>query len=650
MNGIIGMSHLLAQTTLDNAQSNYLNKIDVDLFKVVEQVVNINEFKAHDKGLELVVDYDMNLGKEFYGDSLRISQILTNLLSNAIKFTDSGEIKIVIKNLQNNRARFEVIDSGIGLSEEQQRKLFQEFSQADGSTTRKYGGTGLGLAISKKLVELMDGKIWVESELNHGSVFVFEIELIKKEKEQNTPITIFKNKKALIVDDTKSWQDVLGYLLNSFGFETKIVSNEIDAINIIKSEYFDIVFMDWNMPNMNGIQIIKKIKKEHNTKLEFILISAYEQQNIINSAKEVGVEYFIPKPINPSILNNTLSDILLGTHKLRENLDSSKIYANLKKDITTLRGSKILLVEDNKTNQEIILGLLENSGIIIDIANDGIEAIEKYKQYKDYELILMDLQMPNMDGYSATKIIREKNKDIPIIALTANAMREDIAKTQAVGMNKHLNKPIEVDKLYETLLEFISKKANVIDINIPKDNKEDISLPEFDNIDSKSALKLVMENKKIFIDILKGLYEYKDIALEEMSDDEFKRTTHTIKGISASAGASALHKIAKEIDETGDKNLLGKLYEELKKVTDEIEQKIINTKEHTLDKMDLQATKRDELFLDLKNAIATKRAKNCKPIIQEIDKYHLNSDDSKLFDNIKRLIKKFKFKDALELL
>jgi len=254
-----------------------------------------------------------------------------------------------------NKFRFEVSDTGIGLTQDEQFKLFKAFSQADGSITRKYGGTGIGLYISKQLVELMDGEIWVESEIGIGSKFIFEIDLIEKD--------------LLIVDDNKM---------------------------------------------------------------------------IINS------------------------------------------------DITALKGNKILLVEDNSINQEIILGLLENSGIKIDIANNGEEALKKYA-IKKYELIFMDLQMPIMDGYEATKIIRAKDKDIPIIALTANAMKEDMQRTKLVGMNEHLNKPINVELLYKTLFKYLSNKSTKSQI-LKNDNKH-IIIPNFTSI----GLSYLLENKKLYL-------------------------------------------------------------------------------------------------------------------------------------------------------
>jgi len=361
MNGIVGMSYLALQTNLNNKQRNYIEKIDnsakmllaiindiLDLSKIesgkliIDKVdFNINKmidnsmdlirFKAKKKRLKLSVTYSNDIPAKLYGDSLRVSQVLTNLLGNAVKFTSSGKVSLLVSKVKENKFRFEVKDTGIGLTKNEQKKLFKAFSQADGSTTRNFGGTGLGLVISKQLVELMGGKIWVESEYGIGSSFIFEIEL-------------------------------------------------------------------------------QEIK--HNTK------------------------------------------------NIEVTKDTQKESINLKKNIDLLDGHRVLLVDDNPINQEIVAGLLENSHIELSIASNGQEAVDMFCK-KVYSLILMDIQMPIMDGYEATRIIREKDKQIPIIAITANAMKEDIIKSAKRGMNDHINKPINVERLYATLLKYIPhQKAN----------------------------------------------------------------------------------------------------------------------------------------------------------------------------------------------
>ena len=553
MSGIIGMSHLALQTNLDEKQTTYLksidnsannllniindildfskieagkleiNKIDFDMDELLSSIKSIVTIKVDEKGLACDIKCNCSTDHIYFGDSLRISQILLNLISNAVKFTKVGNISAEIKMLDKNIARFIVSDTGIGLSAEQIDKLFKSFTQADGSTTRKYGGTGLGLSISKQLVELMGGKIWVESEPNVGSKFIFEIELQKGD--------------------------------------------------------------------------VNKIVK-------------------------------------------------------KENIDLNQI--------STLQNSNILLVEDNTTNQEIIKGLLETSSINIDIANNGVQAVQMFESNpKKYELILMDMQMPIMDGIEATKIIRMMNKDIPIIALTANAMKEDIEKTKKAGMNKHLSKPIEVEALYSTLLKYISKKVEATNVNI---KTEDITIPNFININTKKGLSHMMNNKKLYMKILNDFYtNNKDLSpvglipcgkLEYLDDKELERVAHTIKGISGNIGATSLSEISGKLETTLDKNLFDKFYQELNKVLDELKDCNIDKLQdiQTQNLLELESTKRDELFASIKEYANNRKAKQIKEIVDELKEYNLSSEDRERVDSIKELLRKRKYINIMEII
>ncbi len=544
MNGIIGMTHLALQTNLNEKQKNYINNIDssarslldiindildfskieagkleinnidFSLKKLLEDISNIVKFKADEKDLNFTINYDENMNNYFYGDSLRISQILINLISNAIKFTENGSVKLNISYGKiDNIYRFEIIDTGIGISQENQNKLFQSFSQADESTTREYGGTGLGLSISKQLVELMGGKIWVESKVGVGSKFIFEINLIGSDK-------------------------------------AKIEKKEPIEINQIK----------------------------------------------------------------------------------------------------TLKGSQILLVEDSLINQEIIIGLLENSGISIDIASNGEIALDMFESGK-YELILMDIQMPVMDGYEATRRIRGIDKDIPIVALTANARIEDAQKTKIAGMSEHLNKPIDIEKLYETLLKYISKKIEVKDVEGTICSNNNIIIPKFINIDANEGLLHLAGNKKLYMKVIKNFYySYNNLKIENLEEDEFKRATHTIKGLSANMGAKSLHRIAQILDDSQDRTLIASFNAELKKVLDELKNIASEEISDIKDKKEISKTQKDELFEKLKVAAKTKRPKNFKSIIEDLDSYILLEEEKSIFEKVKILIKKYKFKEALTVL
>ncbi|MEA1983404.1 MAG: response regulator [Campylobacterota bacterium] len=680
MNGVIGMSHLALQTDLDEKQQNYLNRIDdsakallgiindildfskieagkinienadFDLFKVVDHAINLIEFKAHEKNLELIVSYGTDVGKLFHGDSLRVGQIIINLLSNAIKFTDDGEIGLYITKVRKNRIRVEVSDTGIGLTKEQASQLFQAFTQADTTTTRKYGGTGLGLSISKQLVDLMNGKIWLESEFGVGSKFIFEIDI--QELSSDASYNLFSDKKVLIVDDNETWHEILSSTLEMFQIQVEHAYSGQEAINMTSTcnVTYDIILMDWNMPNIDGIETTKIIEDNYSRcknppPSSIIMVSAFRQESIAKLAKDVGIDIFLQKPINPSYLNDILSAVFLKGVEM-SSLSKEAKQMSLKSDISTLKGSNILLAEDNETNQEIIVGLLENSGINIEIAQNGQEAVQMYRAApKKYELIFMDIQMPLLDGYEATKIIREEDKKILIIALTANAMKEDMLKTKEAGMNDHLNKPIDVELLYKTLLKYIVKKVDkpaLVDVK-----KDEIKIPEFINIDTKVGLTYLSGNRELYMKILMSFYEKnKNLKFEEMDDKALEVTAHTIKGLSANIGAEALNSVAAKLEETLDRDYLPQMKQELQKVLDELKDLRKAPKKNLNKKIDLLNV--NELFTQLYNALETMEPLKCEPILKELDNYELDDEDTKTLEEIEKAMDNFEFEDAAE--
>ncbi len=676
MNGIIGMSHLLFQTKLYKKQREYLAKIDdsaksllgiindildfskieakklsiekieFNLFETINNIFDIVSYKAYEKDVELIVDYQVDVGKKFYGDSIRIAQIIANLLTNAIKFTKKGEIILSINKISSKRVMFSVKDTGIGLSKEQLSGIFNPFAQADGSTARKYGGTGLGLSICTQLCKMMDGSIWVESEEGKGSKFIFEIELVNRDK-KNKLYADFTNKQILVVDDSRSWLRVIDNLLNSFGANVKCASNVEEVMGLVdnSSQDYDLILIDWDMHGADVIDMIKHINAIKNRSKYIIILNIFNKNNQIKKPDRLGIKMFLNKPINPSVLNDALSDIFYGTSKVDSITKKSK-QIPLKCYLKSLAGSNLLLAEDNKTNQEIIKGLLDGSGINIDIVDNGGKAVEAVKN-KKYDLILMDIQMPTMDGYEATKNIREFEQNTTIIALSANATHKDIKLSKEAGMNEHISKPIDIEKLYNVLLKFIPKRVDISDESIKE--IETNYMPAFDNIDTSYGLKLLGGNEKLYITILKGLLEYKDVKLENLDDEELKRTAHTIKGVSSSVGAFELKEIAENIQNTLDRTLFGQFYEVLYCVIQEIEEKIIGLDINQKEKITIDAKqeKKDEIFERLKDALKTKRIQKCKPIIEEIRKYNLSADEKKFFLQIQLHLKQFKFKEAL---
>jgi PAS domain S-box-containing protein len=432
--------------------------------KMLQRVTNVMNFKIDEKKQNFIIRIDHQVPKSIIADEQRLAQVLTNLLSNAGKFTpEAGSITLTVKKLADRgnlcTLRIEITDTGIGISPEQQGRLFSLFEQADGSIARKYGGTGLGLAISKSIVELMGGEIWVESEPGKGSTFVFEITVEQGKNEAGEPAKIpWDRLRILAVDDSP---EVLEFFLDfseSLGIHCATASDGAEAADIIRSSAetpFDMVFVDWRMPGMNGIELAQMIKGEFGQRMVVIMISSTEWSVIENEAREAGVDGFIPKPLFPS----TIVDCINTRLGFRQG-ESPGQGKNRKTGNAVFAGFRVLLAEDVEINREIVLTLLEDTGIIIDCAENGAEALGKFEQNPSaYDLILMDIHMPEMDGFEATRRIRaldlEKAKAVPIVAMTANVFREDIEKCLAAGMNDHLGKPIDIEDLMEKLKQYL---------------------------------------------------------------------------------------------------------------------------------------------------------------------------------------------------
>ncbi|MGD2024075.1 MAG: response regulator, partial [Desulfobacterales bacterium] len=484
MNAVIGMTHLALKTELTAKQKDYLHKIqssansllgiindildfskieagkldmesvDFNLEDVLDNLGNLISVKAQEKeDLEVLFATAQNVPRYLVGDPLRLGQILINLANNAVKFTDTGEIVVstdlVKKNKDRITLKFSVSDTGIGLTEEQAGKLFQSFTQADTSTTRKYGGTGLGLTISKRLVEMMDGQIWVESEPGQGSTFAFTATfgLGREEvKKRFAPVGDLRGMKVLVVDDNPTSREILRDMLESFSFEVTLAATGQEGITEIekadKDKPFDLVIMDWKMPGMDGIEASKHIKENPNIKHipQVVMVTAYGREEVMQKAEKIGLDGFLLKPVSPSVLFDTIiqaqGEEVPDTSPIAPGRGNAEALANIK-------GAKILLVEDNEINQQVAKEILEGADLIVTLADDGRQAVDLVKE-NQYDAVLMDIQMPVMDGYTATKKIRNLKSEIrnvPIIAMTAHAMAGDEDKSLQAGMNGHVTKP-----------------------------------------------------------------------------------------------------------------------------------------------------------------------------------------------------------------
>lgn len=437
-----------------------------DFKKLIENITSIIYHQAAEKNINFEVNITGLTEETLVGDSLRMNQALLNLLSNAVKFTpEHGRVALNIKKIKSkNRqilVRFSVEDSGIGMEEEFLKKIFLPFEQADSSIAQKYGGTGLGMPITKNLVTLMNGVIQVKSVINKGSEFIMEIPFELPETGVIEYDMKLDDLKVLVVDDDENTCEHATMLMNDMGISVTSVLSGAEAVIKVtiaheNGESFDICFIDWRMPDMDGIETTRQIRKKLGEDALIIIISAYDWSDIEKEAREAGVTAFISKPIFASTIYNTISSVILPKSIKRVSADEADHEKHY-----DFKGRKVLLAEDNEINQEIAIILLNDAGLLVDCADNGEEALAKFNMSApdEYSMIFMDIQMPVMDGYAATREIRkskhENAKTIPIIAMTANAFHEDVTLAKAAGMNSHIPKPIDVNALYKTIEEFI---------------------------------------------------------------------------------------------------------------------------------------------------------------------------------------------------
>ncbi|MCL2792590.1 MAG: response regulator [Spirochaetaceae bacterium] len=456
INDILDMSKI-------EANKLELNSEAFDFEEMLKKTINIINFRIVEKKQKFAVYIDEKIPHTLICDDKRLSQVITNLLSNAVKFTpENGAINLSVDLLkdENNicKIQFSIVDTGVGISEEHQTRLFNPFEQAESSTTRKYGGTGLGLALTKRIVELMGGTISVVSALGKGSAFTFTIKAEKaiEEVSNMAPANGINvgNIRILIVDDDR---DILEYFVDiamRFNMTCDTAASGEEALALIKKgNLYDICFVDWMMPGMDGIELSRQIRENYTTELVIIMISSFEWQQIKTQAKDAGLTRFLPKPIFPS-------DFIACINKCFGIDLLSKGYAGESEKIDSFWGYRALLVEDIEINREIVIALLEPTLLEIDCAENGAEALRMFSEAPEkYNIIFMDLQMPKMDGYEATRNIRaldnEKSKTIPIIAMTANVFKEDVENCLAAGMNGHVGKPLDFVIVLNILRQYL---------------------------------------------------------------------------------------------------------------------------------------------------------------------------------------------------
>ena len=507
MNGVLGVAELLSSTELDEKQLSFVDIIqksgnallviindildfskiesgkleldptDFNLHSAIEDVATLCSSRAQEKGIELIVRYPSRLPTNFVGDASRIRQIVTNLVGNAVKFTHEGYILIRVDGNESDAGydlKVSIEDTGIGIPEDRLSTIFEKFQQADTSTTRTYGGTGLGLSISRRLVEVMDGKIGVESEFGKGSVFSFEISLPLSSEQSERPVCITapENIKCLIVDDIELNREIFNEQLAGWGIGTETASGAKTALAKLKSaadqnQKFPLVIIDYQMPDINGLELTKLIKADPMiSDVEIILASSVDCRENAKQLKAAGISEIILKPASSKLLFTTLQRLASKKEVGARSRPSQRMKPPGASDaISESDFIHILVAEDNEVNQLVIRGMLADAKYVLTIANDGELAYEQFKNAETpFDIVLMDVSMPNMDGYETTKAIRahEHRNNVgatPIVALTAQVMESDIKAAIDAGMTCHLGKPIDSEQLRQTIELYTNKKS-----------------------------------------------------------------------------------------------------------------------------------------------------------------------------------------------
>jgi signal transduction histidine kinase/CheY-like chemotaxis protein len=603
MNAIIGMAYLALKTELTPRQKDYINKVHnaaKSLLGIINDILDFSKIEAgkleleqarfrledvvgnsltmlrqaaHEKEIELLLDLSepilLDKANALIGDSLRLGQVITNLLSNAVKFTHQGYVKLTIRIASQEddtlTLHFLVEDTGIGMTQEQVGNLFKEFTQADGSTTRKYGGTGLGLTISRKLIRLMGGKGWVDSTPGKGTCFGFSACFPVAKSASETPYALAgcEQIRTLVVDDQPEARQVLCGLLKAMrvGAELQPMGVEgaesgEEAMRMMQAAEaegnpYKLLLLDWVMPGMDGAHVLRLMQQSTLTLPPMTaVVSAYDTDAMRETAHRLSPSsFFLSKPVLPETLCNLLR------HLTGEAMESDTADAITSTSVD-LGGMRVLLVEDNPINQQLAVELLEFRGVTAEVANHGQQALEKISAQSDdyYDLVLMDLQMPVMDGYEATRRLRSDKRyyELPIVAMTAHAMVEERDRCKALGMQDHVSKPIEPDALYAMLSRFYvagKRAAPHADVADTADKKPagnaNITLPKIEGLDTAASLRHTAGNEKLCLWLLQTFVaNYSDAVAQiehAMADENWKnaeRLTHTLKGLLGSIGAS----------------------------------------------------------------------------------------------------------------
>ncbi len=549
-----------------------------NLAEIVNNVVTIFVDKVRKKNIELIVDIEPDIPLSLIGDPTRVQQVLTNLMDNSFKFTnDFGTIILRVEKIEDqfpeNKTilEFSVKDTGVGMTRKQLKKIFHPFTQADSSTTRKFGGTGLGLSISKQLVEMMSGKMKAISAPKKGTTFFFTLKLDKRDSKIGILDDIpahFNNLSVLIADDSNESLLILEKLLQSFGMKVQKAASGKKVLDIMQDlkdphEIFDLIILDLKMPGLSGIEIAEKLRNQINLRIPIILMGVFGVDTVLPDADEELINNILSKPFNASTLFNTIIGVFDDGEQSIFNF-KKKIRAIKPKYKSALKGMYVLVAEDNLTNQDIALAILYSAGISVKIASNGKEAVKAVKK-DQFDAVLMDMQMPEMDGYEATRTIRKDphSADLPIIAMTAHALKGDENKCLEAGMDDYITKPVNQNSLFKTLYKFkpdrlsSSMKQVQPDTDNSLSKKSMLSYPDvLPGLNVKLTVRVLDLDFETYQRIIKGFHKNAETlindlikAFENESWNEVGEISHSLKGSAANIGAEDFRAKAEHLEQ-----------------------------------------------------------------------------------------------------
>lgn len=697
MNAVIGLGHLLLQEELNEKARDYALKIngsaemlmgivndlldyskieagklkieaiEFDLNIVLDHVADMVGLAVHEKGLELIFDIEHRVRPNYIGDPTRISQIILNLMNNAVKFTQQGEITLKIDTLvcdeNHHKLQFEVSDTGIGMSDEQTKQLFERYVQAEDSTARKFGGTGLGLSICKELVELMGGRIWVKSKAGVGSTFGFVLELgVSHPSERRIYHLVHKElmqMKILIVDSHPNATEALHRMIGYFHMGIDVADSLHEAKQLLEHQLYDMVFIGEQMTELSTAPLFSK---EHSPRIVLLVSRMGNPKRTIWG--DYAIDAYLQKPFTQQTVLNLFNE-MYGVKEPPYPLPKPHVS---KKDLTRFSGSRILMAEDNVINQKVMIGLLSDTGITLDVVEDGLAALQSVRSNGPYELMLMDINMPVMNGYDSADAIRHIYNDatMPIIALSADTAAEDIQKAKEHGMQGHLAKPIDIVSLYDLLYRYLDKAKEKAETPSPKpaghsdDDKRFNRLAQIPNFDWEGALERSGGSKTLFLSLIEDFVTLYKKAPEQIRlfnaqqrYEDGLHYVHDLKGAAGSIGSIRLFKRAKELEEFyrrhDDRSLEAAVegFEvAINTAMGEIEEALCSTdREKGADKVDGD---RYALLVNLLNAARKKKVLECVSIIGKIRETPWPRSYYETLNRVIGALKNYRFNEAVE--